>query len=431
VEPQRNPFDAALQRLERAFDRAHIDPEAFEKLRHPKLVVEVSIPVRMDDGSLSIFAGYRVHHDDTRGPAKGGIRYHPAVDRDQVVTLALWMTCKCAVVGVPFGGAKGGVAVDAKLLSALELERLSREFVHQLADVIGPETDIPAPDLYTNERIMGWMMDEYSVIHRRRIPGVVTGKPVALGGTYGREDATGRGAYYCIKELERRNGWDPAGVRVAVQGFGNVGQAVALLLHADGYQVVAVSDSGGGLYRGTGLDVPTLARLKRQTPTAAVYGSSTVGDMEGGDRLTNPELLELDVDVLIPAAVEDQITPANAHAVKAATVVEAANGPTAVEADPILADRGITVVPDIVANAGGVTVSYFEWVQNRTGWYWTEGQVHDRFRPMMTSALDAVMSVTDADGVDLRTAAYVVALRRLGSAVAAQGTQAYFRGRSK
>ncbi len=430
MEPARDLFEAALDRLEQARPVARVDPEAFEKLRHPKLVVEVAVPVRMDDGSLRVFRGYRVRHDDTRGPAKGGIRYHPSVDRGEVQALALGMTCKCAVVGLPFGGAKGGVVVDPKGLSHLELERLSRGFVEQLGDFIGPETDIAAPDLYTNERVMGWMMDEYSVIHGRRTPAVITGKPVALGGSAGREDATGRGAYYCMKELERRRGWEPTRVRVAVQGFGNAGQHAARLLHGDGYRVVAVSDSRGGVHHPGGLDVPMLMRRKQQTPERAVYGVGTVAELAEGERITNQELLELDVDVLVPAAVEDQLTGANAGRVGASTVVEVANGPTTAEADAVFADRGVTVVPDIVASAGGVTVSYFEWVQNRTGWYWSEEDVHARLRPVVTGALGSVLELAEEEKVDLRTAAYALALRRLGEAIAAQGTRSYFGQRS-
>ena len=423
-------FDEALRRLDQAAGLAHVDSEVLEKLRHPKLVVEVSVPLRMDDGSLRILRGYRVRHDDTRGPAKGGIRFHPGVDLGDVKALAFWMTCKCALVGIPFGGAKGGVAVDPKTLSHLELERLSRGFIHLIADVIGPETDVPAPDLYTNEMVMGWMMDEYSAIRRQRTPAVVTGKPIALGGSRGREDATGRGAYYCIKELEKRRGWDPSSMRVAVQGFGNGGQHVARLLHAGGYRVVAVSDSRGGIYDGHGFDVPSLVEAKNGTRRLqSVYCEGSLGDLVAAETLTNAELLELDVDLLVPAAVSDQLTAANAERVRATTVVEVANGPTSAEADLVLADRGVTVVPDILANAGGVTVSYFEWVQNRTGLYWSADEVHDRLRPIITDALDEVLTLAETSGVDLRTAAYALALRRFAAAVEAQGTTSWFRGR--
>jgi Glutamate dehydrogenase/leucine dehydrogenase len=334
-------FEQAVARLDRAARFAPIDPEALEKLRHPKLVLQASIPVRMDDGSLRILEGYRVRHDDTRGPAKGGIRFHPRVDLSEVKALAFWMTCKCAVVGIPFGGGKGGVAVNPKELSRLELERLSRGFIQALADFLGPETDVPAPDVYTNERVMGWMMDEYSKIRRQRTPAVITGKPVELGGSLGRDDATGRGAYTCVKELEKRRGWDPSEVRVAVQGFGNAGQHIARLLHGDGYRVVAVSDSRGGIYNRDGFDIPSLMKMKNETRRLmAVYCEESVCELVDADDVTNDELLELDVDLLVPAALENQITAANAARIRARTIVEIANGPTAAEADPILADGG-------------------------------------------------------------------------------------------
>jgi glutamate dehydrogenase (NADP+) len=418
----------AITKLERAAAHLRFDPETLQRLKHPKATMLVSIPVRMDDGSLAIFEGYRVRHDDTRGPAKGGVRYHPAVSLGEVKALALWMTLKCAVVGVPFGGAKGGVAVDPKQLSTLELERLSRGFIAQLGDFIGPETDVPAPDVYTNAMVMGWMMDEYSRLRGRRIPGAVTGKPVELGGSVGRDDATGRGAYHVIKELERRRGWDPAEVRVAVQGFGNAGQHVALLLHADGYRVVAVSDSRGGIFREEGFDVPSLVKMKNDTRRlAAVYCEGSVCEMVAAEQVNNPELLELDVDLLIPAALEGQITAANASRIRASTVVEVANGPTTSEADAILEDRGVVVVPDILANAGGVTVSYFEWVQNRSGYQWRPDEVHAKLEAIMTTETRAVLDRAEDMKVDLRTAGYIQALDRVGAAIEAQGTYAYFR----
>jgi glutamate dehydrogenase (NADP+) len=272
-------FEDAISRLDRAAEFTIIDKEAIERLRHPKAVLQVSIPVRMDDGSLRIFQGFRVRHDDTRGPTKGGIRFHPGVSLDEVKALAFWMTCKCAVVGIPFGGGKGGVIVDPKQLSRMELERLSRGFIGQVADFVGPETDIPAPDVYTNAMIMGWMMDEYSKIHRQRIPAVITGKPIPLGGSLGRDDATGRGAYYCIKELEKLKDWQPTDIRVAVQGFGNAGQHVSRLLHADGYRIVAISDSRGGIYRAEGLDIPRAIKLKQEGQmVGSVYSERSVCD---------------------------------------------------------------------------------------------------------------------------------------------------------
>lgn len=420
-------FEDAVARLDGAAKFAEIDPEALLELKRPKAILEVSIPVRRDDGSLDVFVGYRVRYNDSRGPAKGGIRYHPNVSISEVKALALWMTLKCAVVGIPFGGAKGGVIVDPKSLSHLELERLSRGYVQQVADFIGPDTDIPAPDVYTNAMIMGWMFDEYSKIQRRRTPDVITGKPISLGGSLGREDATGRGAYYCIKELERIKEWDPSRIRVAVQGFGNAGQHVARLLHADGYKIVAVSDSHGGIHREQGFDVPSLMQVKNATRNLkAVYCESTVCEYVEADQISNEELLELDVDVLIPAALEDQITEKNASRIRAGNVVEVANGPVTRAADEVLSNKGTLVVPDVLANAGGVTVSYFEWVQNRQGFYWTEDSVHDRLHEIMRREFNGIYQSMEKLGTDMRTAAYAVALTRVGEAIEANGTQHYF-----
>jgi len=435
-------FDDAIRRLDRAAEYVEIDDEALQRLRHPKAVLQVSIPVRMDDGSLRIFQGYRVRHDDTRGPTKGGIRFHPDVHLGEVKALAFWMTCKCAVVGIPFGGGKGGVIVDPKKLSRMELERLSRGFIEQIADFIGPETDIPAPDVYTNPMIMGWMMDEYSKIRRQRTPAVITGKPIPLGGSLGRDDATGRGAYYCIKELERHKGWQPADVRVAIQGFGNAGQHVARLLHGDDYRIVAISDSRGGIDREQGLDIPRAIELKNQrTAVSDVYAGRSVCDCPScgcaechcdpkdsstGEVITNAQLLELDVDILIPAALENQITAENVQRVVAPLIVEVANGPTTNEADDGLALKGTLVVPDILANAGGVTVSYFEWVQNRGGYYWTESEVHERLQSIMAREFNTVYNLMTENQIDMRTAAYAHALNRLSEAIEAQGTSRFF-----
>ena len=424
---RRSIFNDAIGRLDVAGKLADISDETVERLRHPKAILQVSIPVRMDDGSLRVFEGYRVRHDDTRGPTKGGIRYHPDVSLDEVKALAFWMTCKCAVMGIPYGGAKGGIVVNPKELSRLELERLSRGFIEQMADFIGPDTDIPAPDVYTNAMIMGWMMDEYSKIRRRHVPDVITGKPIPLGGTVGRDDATGRGAYYCIKELERHRHWKPQDVRVAVQGFGNAGQSVARLLHSDGYRIVAVSDSRGGIHRAEGFDVPSLIRLKNESrELKAGYCVGSVCEMIEADTITNEQLLELDVDVLIPAALENQITPTNVENIKADVIVEVANGPTSHDADKALTKRGVTIIPDILANAGGVTVSYFEWTQNRQGFYWTIDDVHHRLQAIMAREFAATYEVAEQQKTDLRTAAYVHALSRIGEAVEAGGTRRYF-----
>jgi len=423
-------FDDAIRRLDRAFQYTEIDEEAVEKLKHAKMILQVSIPVRMDDGRLRIFTGYRVRHDDTRGPTKGGIRFHPGVNLAEVQALAFWMTFKCAVVGVPYGGAKGGIVVNPKELSRLELERLSRSFIEQIADFIGPETDIPAPDVYTNPMIMGWMMDEYSKIQRRRTPAVITGKPIPLGGSLGRADATGRGAYYCIKQLEKKRGWTPREVRVAVQGFGNAGRPAARLLHADGYRIVAVSDSRGGIFKEDGFDIPSLIRVKNESRRLqAVYCEGSICEAVPADVISNEELLELDVDLLIPAALQDQITSDNADRIKAPVIIEVANGPVTSAADTVLWDRDILVVPDILANAGGVTVSYFEWVQNKSGYYWTLDQVRARFEEIMTSQFTAVYELMETRGIDMRTAAYTLGLSRIAEAIESGGTARYFTGK--
>lgn len=421
-------FEDALRRLDNASAHADIDAESIERLRHLKAVMEVSIPVRMDNGSLRVFKGFRVRHDDTRGPTKGGIRYHPQVDPDEVKALAFWMTCKCAVVGIPYGGGKGGIIVNPKELSRMELERLSRGFIQQIADFIGPDTDIPAPDVYTNARIMGWMMDEYSKIHRRYTPAVITGKPIPLGGSLGRSTATGRGAYFCIKEIEKRRNWTPSKIRVAVQGFGNGGQVIAQHLHADGYKVVAVSDSKGGIYRKEGFDIPSLIRVKNESrQLAAVYCDGSVCEMVKADTITNEELLEMDVDILVPAALENQITGDNAKRIRASVIVEVANGPTTSEAEPTLQEKGTLVVPDILANAGGVAVSYFEWVQNRQGFYWTLEEVNQKLKTIMVREFKTVYDTMEAKKINMRTAAYVHALNRIGEAMEAGGTQQFFR----
>ncbi|MAE60330.1 MAG: glutamate dehydrogenase [Planctomycetaceae bacterium] len=421
-------YTGAIKRLDNAISHSDMDEESLERLKHPKAVIEVSIPLRMDDGSMQVFTGIRVRHDDTRGPGKGGIRYHPNVSLDEVKSLALWMTCKTAVVGVPFGGAKGGIIVNPKELSRLELERLSRGFIERIADFIGPDTDIPAPDVYTNEMIMGWMMDEYSTIHRRRTLDVITGKPLSLGGSLGRNEATGRGAYDCIKQLEKRRGWKPGDITVAVQGFGNAGQAVARLLFADGYRIAAISDSAGGVYRDEGFDVPSIIQIKNETRhVKAVYCDGAICETVDADNITNAELMELDVDILIPAALENVITADNAERIKADVIVEVANGPTTPEADMILNKKNDTlIVPDILANAGGVTVSYFEWVQNRQGYYWTEADVNQRMDEIMQCEFDVIHDVMESKSIPMRTAAYVHSLNRIGAAIEAQGTRSYF-----
>lgn len=420
-------FDESVSMLDSVSHHSEIDDETILRLKHPHAALEFSIPVRMNDGSVEFFQGYRVHHNNMRGPTKGGIRFHPEVDMDEVNQLAFWMTMKCAVVKIPYGGAKGGVCVDPKKLSRVELERLSRGFVKQAADFIGPDIDIPAPDVYTNEKIMGWMMDEYSKIVRRRSPAVITGKPIALGGSLGRDDATARGGYYCIKKIEADRCWDPKTKTVAVQGFGNAGQHIAELLFKDGYKVVAISDSKGGVYREEGFDVPSLIHMKQTSrKLAAVYCTESVCEEVNAKIITNEELLELDVDILVPAALSGQITVDNCNNVKAPLILELANGPVTLAADENLLNRGIEVIPDILANAGGVTVSYFEWVQNRSGYYWQLDEVHQRLRMIMDRAFNAVYAIHKNKNISWRQAAYVQSLNVLGEAVSALGTRSYF-----
>ena len=423
-------FTDATKRLKDALAHINLSEDTVARLQHPKSTLQVSIPVRMDSGDLRIFSGYRVRYDDTRGPTKGGIRYHPSVSIDEVQSLAFWMTFKCAVMDLPYGGAKGGITVDPKALSRFELERLSRGYIDAIADFIGPDTDIPAPDVYTNARIMGWMMDEYSLIQRRIVPSVITGKPLSMGGSLGREEATARGALFTMEAILPRLLNKPvARTTVAVQGFGNAGAILAGLLHEAGYKVVAVSDSKGAIWSPDGLDIPAVRRFKVATQhLEAVYATDTVSDIAEHGSITNAELLELDVDVLIPAALENQITAANANAVKAGLIVEVANGPTTSEADELLRGRGIPVVPDILANAGGVTVSYFEWVQNRIGQYWKLDNVNRQLQEKMVEETERIWAIAQEKSVSLRTAAYVHALARLDAAVSARGTKSYFTG---
>ena len=422
-------FSDASQRLEEALAYASISEDAIERLKLPKSSLKVSIPVRMDDGTLRIFPGYRVRYDDTRGPTKGGIRYHQDVSIDEVQSLAFWMTFKCAVANLPFGGGKGGITVNPKELSPFELERLSRGYIDAVADFIGPDVDIPAPDVYTNQMIMGWMVDEYSIIKRQITPAVITGKPLTMGGSLGRDTATAMGAFFTIEATWPKLGLNgsPADTTVAVQGFGNAGAIIAELLFNAGYKVVAVSDSKGGIYRREGLDVPSVRQFKDSTRTLkAVYCEGTVCNIVEHETITNEELLALDVDILAPAALENQITEANARDIKAKAVYELANGPTTPGADEILRQQDVIVFPDILVNAGGVTVSYFEWVQNRQGLYWTLEQVNQRLKQMMVEETERIWAIAQEQGIAPRTAAYVHALNRIGDAVQAKGTKDYF-----
>ena len=422
-----NIFEDALVRLKQYGEAAGASHDVIESLMHPFSMLRATLPVRMDDGSTKYFTGYRCRYNNTLGPTKGGVRFHPYVSSSEIQALALWMTIKCAVVDLPFGGGKGGIIVDPKLLSPLELERLSRSYVRAMADFIGPQTDIPAPDVYTNARIMGWMMDEYEAIKRIKAPGVITGKPVRLGGSLGRDDATGRGAYMCICELAKKHQMDPGETTVAVQGFGNGGYHVARLLHNAGYRIVAISDSKGGIYSPKGFDVASIFEEKqRSRRVKGVYCEQSVCELVEHDVISNEELLELDVDILIPAALEGVITGSNAAAIKAKYIVEIANGPIVSSADAIIEEKGIVVIPDVLANAGGVTVSYFEWVQNRQGFKWTLEEVRTRLQKIMDKAFGEIWDFAQERDLSLRSAAYAVAIQRIGEAVEAHGTRDYF-----
>lgn len=417
--PQATLFSDALKRLETASECVSIHPETLLFLQSPERAFEFSIPVRMDSGKLRLFQAFRVQHSLLRGPAKGGIRFHPNVSMDECKALSFWMTCKCAAVGVPFGGGKGGVAVNPKELSERELERLSRGYIRKIAEYLGPDVDIPAPDVYTNEKIMAWMADEYATIKGKIIPGVITGKPVAIGGSLGRTAATGQGAYYCVKFLEERLGWSQGEKTVAIQGLGNAGASLARSLFADGYLVVAVSDSQGGIFCSTGLDIPRLIEWKKLGKSLVEYlrsGNASPGTKE----ISNDELFALDVALLVPAALEKAITKQNAGSIKAKTIVELANGPIASDADELLHKKGIHVVPDILSNAGGVIVSYYEWVQNRTGEYWSEDSVKMKLKKQITEELAQVYNLKQKCGASVRTATYGWALQRLDAAATAR-----------
>ncbi|MEM9218305.1 MAG: Glu/Leu/Phe/Val dehydrogenase [Cyanobacteria bacterium P01_F01_bin.150] len=415
-------FSKASQRLDKALQYVELSADAIERLKAPKASMSVSIPVRMDDGSLKMFPGYRVRYDDTRGPAKGGVRFHPHVSLDEVQSLAFWMTFKCAALSLPFGGGKGGITVDPKALSSGELERLSRGYVNAIADFIGPNVDIMAPDMYTNATVMGWMMEQYSIIRREASPAVVTGKPLVMGGSLGRDTATAMGAFFAMQHVLKNQGRMAAKTTVAIQGFGNAGSVLAELLFNAGYRVVAISDSKGAIYASEGLDIPSIRQHKESTRgLRAVYCRGSVCEIVRHQALTNEELLGLDVDVLVPAALENQITQDNAHSIKANYIFEVANGPTTPEADAILDTKGIQVFPDILVNAGGVTVSYFEWVQNRSGLYWTLQEINHRLRERMIEETNLVLAIAQESQTSFRTAAYIHALKRLGEAFETKG----------
>jgi glutamate dehydrogenase/leucine dehydrogenase len=404
-----------MERFSEAAKKLGLDDSTYDALKSPEKAVIVNLMVTMDDGKIRVFEGYRVIHSANLGPSKGGIRYAMSVNLDEVKALAAWMTWKCAVVGIPYGGAKGGITCDPRTMSQGELERLTRAYTVAMADVFGPEKDIPAPDMGTNPQIMAWLMDEYSKIKGVASPAVVTGKPLVLGGSLGRVEATGRGVMVSTRSAMGKLKMNPTKVTAAVQGFGNVGSISAKLIEQQGVKIVAISDVSGGYYNPNGIDIET----------AIAYVTANGGTLEGfkeGERISNEDLLELDVDILIPAAMEDQITDKNASRIKAKLIVEGANGPTSSNADQILSDKGIMVIPDILANAGGVSVSYFEWVQNRLGYFWTEERVNRRADRIMKQAFETVYEASIKYNVNMRIAAYIVAIDKVATTMRLRGT---------
>jgi glutamate dehydrogenase (NAD(P)+) len=411
-----NPFEAMMSRFDLAAQKLNLDDGLYQFLRHPRREVIVYIPVFMDTGRLQVFTGYRVQHNISRGPSKGGIRFAPDVTLDEMKAMAAWMTWKCAVVNIPFGGAKGGVICDPTQMSSGELERLTRRYTAELFEFLGPEKDVPAPDVNTNEQIMAWVMDTYSMHAHQTVTGVITGKPLELGGSHGRKEATGRGIKIVIQEACKKLGRVPHETRVAIQGFGNVGSVSAQLLFAEGYKIVAVSEVQGGIYNLEGLNIPRLVEYRRRNRTLDGFPES--------ERISNQELLELPCEILVPAAIENQITSKNANRIKAGIIAEGANGPTTAKADLILEDKGILVIPDILANAGGVTVSYFEWVQDRQGYFWKESVVNERLEDYMTEAFKEVVGYADGHRVNMRIASYMLAIDRVARGTRIRGIYA-------
>jgi glutamate dehydrogenase (NAD(P)+) len=411
-------FGAAREEFDRAAGVLGLDRGIWQILSHPKRQITVSCPILMDSGEIQVFTGYRVQFNIALGPAKGGIRYHPAVTLDEVTALAAWMTWKCAVVNIPFGGGKGGVTCDPTKMSRRELEALTRRYIAEIADAIGPEKDIPAPDVNTDAQVMAWVMDTYSMHAGQTTRAIVTGKPLELGGSLGRREATGRGVMLSAREAAKHLGFELKGATAAVQGFGNVGSVSADLLARQGVRIVGVTDWKGGVFNEAGLDIPALIAYVGQNRQKTVHG------FPGGQPLASDQVFGLDVDILIPAALENQITAANADTIRARLVVEGANGPTTPEADKALYERGVMVIPDILANSGGVTVSYFEWVQNRYGYYWREQEVNERLEASMCEAFEAVLRTSIKYKVSMRTAAYMVAIDRVATVTRMRGMYA-------
>jgi glutamate dehydrogenase (NAD(P)+) len=404
---EENPFEAMMSRFDRAAELLDLEPGLYKVLRHPEKQIIVSLPVLMDSGDVEVYTGYRVLYNTSRGPAKGGIRFDLQVTLEEVKALAAWMTWKCAVVNIPFGGAKGGVICDPLKMSANELERLTRRYTNGIMSTLGPDSDVPAPDVNTNERVMAWVMDTYSMHHRHTVTAVVTGKPVEMGGSLGRREATGRGCMLVTREALKHLGMPIKGTTVAIQGFGNVGSVTAQLLTREGCKIVAISDRSGGLYNPNGVNVNEAVAWVKQHK--ALEGFS------GGEHITNDELLTLEVDVLVPAALENVITSKNAGSIRAKIICEGANGPTTAGADSILDEKGIFVIPDILANAGGVTVSYFEWVQDRGGYFWSEEVVNNRLEEIMCRSFHDVLGLARQHKVNMRTAAYMLSISRVAT----------------
>ncbi|HET9150427.1 MAG TPA: Glu/Leu/Phe/Val dehydrogenase [Gemmatimonadales bacterium] len=400
-----NPFEAMMSRFDYAAEKLNLDAGLYKLLRKAEKQITVSVPVMRDSGELEVYTGYRVLYNTSRGPAKGGIRFDLNVTLDEVTALAAWMTWKCAIVNIPFGGAKGGVICDPAEMSAGELERLTRRYTSGIIEVLGPDSDVPAPDVNTNERVMAWIMDTYSMHKRHTVTAVVTGKPVSIGGSLGRREATGRGCMFVTREALKRHGIPMAGARIAVQGFGNVGSVAANLLQQQGARIVAVSDKSGGLYTEQGLDIPDVLDYVKKHRLLAGYPRAQA--------LSNEELLTVPCEVLLPAALENVITSKNARNIQARIICEGANGPTTANADRILDEKGVFVIPDILANAGGVTVSYFEWVQDRGGYFWDEETVNSRLERIMVQSFDQVTGMADRYGVSNRIGAYMLAIERV------------------
>ncbi len=402
-----NLFTSTQDVIQDALNKLGYDEAMYELLKEPLRMLQVRIPVKMDDGTTKVFTGYRAQHNDAVGPTKGGVRFHPQVSEEEVKALSMWMTLKCGIVDLPYGGGKGGVICDPRQMSMGEIERLSRGYVRAVSQIVGPTKDIPAPDVFTNAQIMAWMMDEYSRMDEFNSPGFITGKPLVLGGSQGRDRATAQGVTIVIEEAAKKRGIDIKGARVVIQGFGNAGSFLAKFMHDLGAKVIGISDAYGALHDPEGLDIDYLLDRRDSFGTVTTLFENTI---------SNKELLELDCDILVPAAIENQITADNAHNVKANIVVEAANGPTTAEATKILTERGILLVPDVLASAGGVTVSYFEWVQNNQGYYWTEEEVEERLYKKMVEAFDNVYTTATTRNINMRLAAYMVGVRRTAEA---------------